>query len=525
MKTFTNSVKYRNPQTNDFETLPGLVGPGGGVHVGAKEPTNTNVNVWVTTEKENYYEIPEINDETISSEDTWSSARISKGDLGVNNSEAQMPISASWSSVAYGNGIYVAITNEDNTTNIAYNNNGIKWNIVSLQENQHWNNITYGNGKFVAISSEGAAICSEDGITWNYTTLPHTSSEETTFNWVNVAYGNGKFVACYYYSRSTFGSYTNRSVYSNDGITWELGQSGATTSGHVTSLIYGNNKFIAPLTNGKIWYADENGTSFDIQLEAGLNPAQYDKISYGNGKFVVCSSSVQDVIFYSDDGLAWTSTSNTAYYYNSLTYGNGNFIAQIKNSDRILYSHDAITWNYVTLPIDRTYEAIAHDGNKFIAIAKDSTDIIFSKNGINWDTKSPCLSQNEENVTSQVHEALNISTNYCLGEVLTGDTWIDGKPIYRFIWQGTTSLSGEQGVVCRLPEGHFDTVFTLRGMFKRTSDNSWFAIPNIYYGAISWAVNIRTDLSTDEPDGILLGFGSQYTGSRPIIIIAEYTKS
>ena len=100
MKTFTNSIKYRNPQTNDFETLPGLVGPGGGVHVGAKEPTNTNVNVWVTTEKENYYEIPEINDEIVSSEDTWSSQKIS-GEINavntaINYSTSEVKTNDTW---------------------------------------------------------------------------------------------------------------------------------------------------------------------------------------------------------------------------------------------------------------------------------------------------------------------------------------------------------------------------------------------------------------------------------------------
>ena len=524
MKTFTNSVKYRNPQTNDFETLPGFMGPGGGVHVGAKEPTNTNVNVWVTTEKENYYEIPEINDKVVSTKDTWSSARISEGDLGINSSIAQMPMSASWSSVAYGNGIYIAIANEDNTANIAYSNNGIEWSIVTLQESKHWISVAYGNGKFVIISSDGTAICSEDGITWNYSILPHISTEEV-INWVSVAYGNGKFVACYYYyTGNAFNSYSNRSVYSDDGIIWEKGLSGYSTSGITTCLIYGNNKFVALLTNGSIMYS-ETGVSFETSLESGL-PESHDRISYGNGTFVACSSLIEDKIYYSKDGLTWTASNNNGYnHFSSITYGNGQFIAIDSDSSEVIYSQDAITWFNSTLVNDGVYEAVVYDGEKFIAIAKDSLNVILSNNGVMWDTKYHYLTQNEENVTNQVHEALNINKNYCLGEVKTGNTWIDGKPIYRFIWQGTTSLKDAQGVVCQLPEGHFDTVFTLRGMFKRTTDNNWFSIPNIYYGGVDWAVNIRTNMQTDIPDQILVGFGAKYTDSnRPIIIIAEYTK-
>lgn len=105
-------------------------------------------------------------------------------------------------------------------------------------------------------------------------------------------------------------------------------------------------------------------------------------------------------------------------------------------------------------------------------------------------------------------------------EVATGGRWIDGKPIYRYMWKGTTSLSGKQGVVCTLPDGEPDTVITLRGMFRRESDRAWFAMPNIYYGSVDWAVNMRTDSS----GGITCGFGDQYSGSRPIIVIVEYTK-
>lgn len=109
-------------------------------------------------------------------------------------------------------------------------------------------------------------------------------------------------------------------------------------------------------------------------------------------------------------------------------------------------------------------------------------------------------------------------TNYVEGEVKTGGTWIDGKPIYRYVWKGTTSLSGAQGQVATLPAKP-STMITLRGMIDR-SDGAWMPITNMYYSNISWAANIRTDGDT----GILVGLGSSYSGSHRIIVIAEYTK-
>ena len=178
MKTFTNSVKYRNPQTNDFETLPGLVGPGGGVHVGAKEPTNTNVNVWVTTEKENYYEIPEINDEIVSSEDTWSSEKIS-GEIN-----------------AVGNGVELLTENLSSTSSViipgdisqynrlhvyaTYENASNRVQLLTFDRNSRANALVYQ----MYISSTTYIIISVS-LDWNTKTL-NFNYVVTSTNWTNT---------------------------------------------------------------------------------------------------------------------------------------------------------------------------------------------------------------------------------------------------------------------------------------------------------------------------------------------------
>ena len=113
-------------------------------------------------------------------------------------------------------------------------------------------------------------------------------------------------------------------------------------------------------------------------------------------------------------------------------------------------------------------------------------------------------------------------TNYPAAgvEELTGGKWIDGKAIYRFLWQGTTTHKKTQKVMTNFPNDITpDTVISLTGMLKR-SDGEWMPIPNAYYGNSDHTANLRTY----EGNGIYLGLGDGFDGTKTVVIIAEYTK-
>lgn len=113
-------------------------------------------------------------------------------------------------------------------------------------------------------------------------------------------------------------------------------------------------------------------------------------------------------------------------------------------------------------------------------------------------------------------------TNYPAAgvEELTGGKWIDGKSIYRFLWQGTTTHKKSQKVMTNFPNDITpDTVVSLTGMLKR-SDGEWMPIPNAYYGSSDHTANLRTY----EGNGIYLGLGDGFDGTKTVVIIAEYTK-
>ena len=147
--------------------------------------------------------------------------------LGVDWWETTLPLSKYWTSVAYGNGRFVAVADNSNST--AYSIDGVTWMEATLPLFVTWTSVAYGNGKFVAIAYGNKAAYSADGITWTVATLPLSQ------NWKSVVYGNGKFVAVASDNR-------NKAAYSADGITWTV----ATLPLSVTwtSVAYGNGKFV-----------------------------------------------------------------------------------------------------------------------------------------------------------------------------------------------------------------------------------------------------------------------------------------
>ena len=115
---------------------------------------------------------------------TWS---IPQTSLGGN---VTLPATLAWSSIAYGNGRFVAIAS--NSSSIAYTiNGGGSWSLATvgggagLPGVYSWSSIAYGEGQFVAIAANSAvSATSWDGINWTIQTLPATQ------NWSSVVFGN-----------------------------------------------------------------------------------------------------------------------------------------------------------------------------------------------------------------------------------------------------------------------------------------------------------------------------------------------
>ena len=87
-----------------------------------------------------------------------------------------LPSSQNWTSVTYGNGMFVAVcvSSSSSPSSVAATSpDGITWTGQTLPSLQLWDSVTYGNGVFVAVATGSAvAATSPDGITWTARTLP-----------------------------------------------------------------------------------------------------------------------------------------------------------------------------------------------------------------------------------------------------------------------------------------------------------------------------------------------------------------
>ena len=187
-----------------------------------------------------------------------------------------------WMSVTYGEGIFVAVSQNPGTTGNAgmYSYDGINWNQNGgglLLKN--YQGVTYGNGRFVAVASSAEILntaVSSDGINWT----ANDDASSAKYDWQDVAYGNGIFVAV-----NQSGAY--RTMYSADGTTWTL--STVVQSGAFNAIAYGDGLFVAVADSGRV-VTSADGIAWQTRTVPGGAAYSWAGVAYGNGRFVSVAS-------------------------------------------------------------------------------------------------------------------------------------------------------------------------------------------------------------------------------------------
>ena len=102
-----------------------------------------------------------------------------------------------WYSIAYNGTIYVAVGIEITSTPgnvVAYSEDGTNFQYGAILDSS-WLSVTYGNGLFVAVSQDGKTAYSEDGKTFTEGNIP-------VGKWLSVTYGDGKIFDVAQYRRT-----------------------------------------------------------------------------------------------------------------------------------------------------------------------------------------------------------------------------------------------------------------------------------------------------------------------------------
>ena len=189
------------------------------------------------------------------------------------------------------------------------------WTAGTALPNSNFTSITYGNGVYVAVGGtggSGSAATSTDGSTW----VSRTNIALSAGTFSSVTHGAGKYVAI-----NTGG---NKSAVSANGIVWTEGGN-LPTSTTWTSTAFGNGRFVAIASGGRnAAYSIDNGTTWYASA-AGLPSSQtWITVKYGHGLFVAIAEGT-DACAISNDGVTWTAhTLSASGDWHALAFGNTN---------------------------------------------------------------------------------------------------------------------------------------------------------------------------------------------------------
>jgi hypothetical protein len=278
-----------------------------------------------------------------------------------------------WLSVAYGDGLWVAVAESGEGNRVMTSPDGINWTIRASAADNEWRSVAYGNGLWVAVAPVGIGnrvMTSPDGINWT----PRLSPDN---KWRSVAYGqdgsgNGLWVAVAdggtVEGRVGTG---DRVMTSPDGITWTIGSGVDDSRWH--SVAYGQDGSapglwvaVAYSGVGDLVMTSLNGTTWTTRtspLNSWISVA-YGRDGSGLGLWAaVAGHGVGNRVMTSPDGIDWTIGASAAdNVWREVAYGDGLWVAVARSGvgNRVMTSPDGTDWTARTSAADNDWRALAY---------------------------------------------------------------------------------------------------------------------------------------------------------------------
>jgi hypothetical protein len=275
-----------------------------------------------------------------------------------------------WWSVAYGNGLFVAVA-QTGSNRVMTSTDGVTWTAQMAAEQNSWQSVTYGNGLFVAVALSGPnqVMTSPDGVNWT------ARSATEANNWYSVVFGNGLFVAVAL-------SGPNQVMTSPDGENWTA-RSAAVASGW-RSVTYGKGLFVAvaQLGNTERVMTSPDGVNWTARGAPESN--SWSSVAYGNGVFVAVATGGSNRVMTSSDGVNWTARANPQpNLWLSVSYGRGLFVAVAgSGTNRVMTSPDGVSWT-ARPAVDATqWTSVTYGGGLFVAVAYGGTNRVMTSGSL-----------------------------------------------------------------------------------------------------------------------------------------------
>lgn len=274
-----------------------------------------------------------------------------------------LPLSDAWSGSTWSMSAAIAVAGAfhvfDEAGLVMRSDDGLNWTTMPQVLGAQFSDVAFGNGIFVAVSRGGwhAIWRSADAVSWTGVSLPDFGVRLSS-----VAFGNGRFVA---------GAPTGEIYTSDDGTTWTAAASPVRVQ--VAGMTFGNGRFVGVSVQGAIFTSVDGRTWSTAVTEAGwLND-----VAHGDAGFVAVGGISRGVIWTSRDGLDWVpqTAAATMPALHVATYGNGQYLLAGQDG-AIFIGSDGERWQARSAAVHPTYRAAAAANGRFVVVGNGGSIVV-----------------------------------------------------------------------------------------------------------------------------------------------------
>lgn len=326
---------------------------------------------------------------------------------------------AYYTGMAYGNGVYIAVGNDNSYGYYLYAIDGSSWTKKNMGVNAGGNkkDVFFENGKFIMINDRGNQLhTSTDGLNWTTVTLPASDY------WENVVFTNGTFFLFPCSNANSSANITNTMISRDGGTSWSKGYvnaGGVTKAGMVR--FDESTKTFYRMVDGSL-YVSTDGLIWSLKYSSfGYNT----NLAVGNNIVISTNSSGTNVIFSVDGGTTLKSKDSpvgSINNFNGCAFYNGVFyfpnteqdygiITAIKVDDTF---PDGIGFSIYYTDVYNNHKYIDVVNNMLVSLPHWQSSsykpaqrkCIFSCDGLSWTTEINRKILNDVNKNNKTFEVL-----------------------------------------------------------------------------------------------------------------------
>jgi len=370
-----------------------------------------------------------------------------------------LPLSAQWTRAATANNEMTVACYQNSVVNTASadfirTTTGTDYVFAQRLPTVGWSTLDYGNSIYLSRTSIASLVAtSTDGINWNTYSNSTAGIQNGTFGLsatFTTTGGAFTFVPAFWTGNLRFSQTQN-------GIDFTISSVGSWTGSYTVGGIgYGNKRYVVPKANSTdVMIISAGFGSASIQAESKSLPSvsNWSQVAYGNGIFLVISDDSTAGAISSDNGNTWSSVTlpafnDSSYFSTRVIFGGGRFFAVGGfNSAIAAFSTDGQRWFTKNLPVTGGWAAPAYYNRKYVTFLKNSNV------GAYIDFSTTLLYGTGQNLVGQLGLGNFTNTNNLSSvvgvwsDVNCGTTHTMGLSAGTYKWYGTGSnADGELGI-------------------------------------------------------------------------------